>query len=159
MLFFLLILMSTRDVCCLEMMQRSVSGCTVLLQCKYCYRNSQTFIWSGWTQQSLKRCHYYCGATSVYRGSLDACISRRLIMTSCVFKPHLLALVSFKAVWFQCPEWKRMETRRHVIVFVTDRDCYVLNMHQCVFVCRRRKTIFFWVKKIWFSVQGKLKLF
>lgn len=26
------------------------------------------------------------------------CISRRLIMTSCVFKPHLLALVSFKAV-------------------------------------------------------------
>lgn len=89
MLFFLLILMSTRDVCCLEMMQRSVSGCTVLLQCKYCYRNSQTFIWSGWTQQSLKRCHYYCGATSVYRGSLDVCVSAEGSLWPVVFSSHI----------------------------------------------------------------------
>ncbi len=75
-------------------------NCVVVMEILLQKQPGIHMIWLNSAAESLKLCYYYCGATSVYRGSLDVCISRRIIMTSCVFKPHLLALRSFKAVWF-----------------------------------------------------------
>ncbi len=62
----------------------------------------------------------------------------------CVFKPHLLALGSLKAVWFSFqPNVQANESDGMLLVFVTDRDPYVLNMRQCVFcAAEERKSSF-----------------